>query len=353
VKARVIPIRLNDEGLEQIAAAARLLAQGALVAFPTETVYGIACNAADPAAVEHLRDVKRRPSEKAFTLHLGRQEDVARYVDPVPPKAAKLMTRYWPGPLTLVLPGKDGADVGLRMPSNPIAIELLQRATVPVIAPSANRSGEPPATSAAQVAATLGDDLDIILDGGPTATDLPSTVVRVAGDTWEVLRPGAITIDMLRRTLAVTLVFVCTANQCRSPMAEVLCKHLLAEHLGWPVDELAARGFVVLSAGVYAAFDLPASRGALRAMRERGLDLSAHRSQPLTPSLLDDASVVFVMTRHHAECIADLFPEANAKVRLLDPSGADIPDPVGGSEETFRECAADLERHLREVIAAL
>jgi tRNA threonylcarbamoyl adenosine modification protein (Sua5/YciO/YrdC/YwlC family) len=353
VKARVIPVRLNDEGRRRIAEAARQIAHGALVAFPTETVYGIACNAADPAAVERLRDVKHRPPDKAFTLHIGREEDVAKYVDPLPPKAARLIHRYWPGPLTLVLPGKDGADVGLRLPSNPIALELLQQATVPVIAPSANRSGEPPATSAAQVAATLGDDLDLILDGGPTTCDQASTVVRVAGDTWEILRPGAVTADMLRRTLATTLVFVCTANQCRSPMAEELCKQLLAHRLGCAPADLPERGYVVLSAGVYAAFDLPASRGALGALRERGLDLSRHRSQPLTPSLLDDASVVFVMTRHHAECIADLFPEANAKIRLLDPSGADIPDPVGGSEETFRECAADLERHLREVIDSL
>jgi protein-tyrosine phosphatase len=354
VKARLVTATLNDEGRREIRRAAPRLAEGALVAFPTETVYGIGCNADDPAAVERLVAVKRRPPEKAFTIHIGRRKDAEQHAADLPPAATKLMERYWPGPLTLVVPGKDGQTVGLRMPSNAVALELLQHTPAPVIAPSANRSGEPPATTAQEVAETLGEDLDIILDGGPAPLGTASTVVRVDPDgDWTVLREGAIAGAALRRTLGKTIVFVCTANMCRSPMAEVLCKSLLAERLGCRASELPERGIEVLSAGVYAMADGPASDGAVHAMRELGLDLSGHRSQPLTPGLLDDADLVVVMTEDHAQSIRQLFPEADAKVRLLDPTGADVRDPVGGSPEMFRQCANTIRRHLQEVINSL
>jgi protein-tyrosine phosphatase len=383
MRARIVPVKLDAEGLKEIDQAARLLAQGALVAFPTETVYGIGCNADDPQAVERLRAIKRRPPGKPFTIHIGRREDVARHVEHVPPFAERLMRRYWPGPLTIVFAGNQAArgghspsrpsqaapvaqgpvqspgivavtdGVGLRMPSNPIALELLQRTPVPVIAPSANRSGEPPARSARDVADALGDELDLILDGGPATLQEPSTVVRVTDDAWEILRHGSVTDAMIRRTLGTTIVFVCTANMCRSPMAEVLCKKMLAERLGCPPGELSARGYEILSAGTGAPSDCRASAQAVAAMRQQGLDLSGHLSQPLTPGLLEDADVVFVMVQHHAATIAELFPEASAKVRLLDPAGGDIGDPVGASEDVFRECAAAIQRYLREVIATL
>lgn len=354
MKARMVPVTLNDEGRREIRRAAQRLAGGALVAFPTETVYGIGCNAADEAAVERLVAVKRRPPEKAFTIHIGRREDAHQHAAELPPAAERLMDRYWPGPLTLVVPGKDGETVGLRMPSNAVAVELLQHTSAPVIAPSANRSGEPPAITAQSVADTLGEDLDLVLDGGPATLGKPSTVVRVDRDgDWTVLREGAIAEAALRRTLGKTIVFVCTANMCRSPMAEALCKQLLAQRLGCPMSKLPDRGIEVLSAGVYAMADGPASEGAVQAIREMGLDLSGHRTRPLTPGLLDDADVVIVMTQSHADSICELFPEAEAKIRLLDPAGADLEDPVGGSPETFRQCAAAISRHLKELTKSL
>ncbi|MBM4035735.1 MAG: Sua5/YciO/YrdC/YwlC family protein, partial [Planctomycetes bacterium] len=104
MKARVVPARLDAAGLAAIEEAAKAIATGALVAFPTETVYGIACNSADAAALERLKAVKGRPPDKPFSLHVGRKEDVARHVANVPPAARKLMSRYWPGPLTIVFP---------------------------------------------------------------------------------------------------------------------------------------------------------------------------------------------------------------------------------------------------------
>jgi len=353
MRARIVPITLDDKGMARIDEAARMLAAGRLIAFPTETVYGIGCNADDPAAVERLREVKRRPPGKPFSIHIARIEDARRYVDHVPPAAEKLMQRYWPGPLTIVFPGDQGRGVGVRMPSNRIALELLRRAQVPVLAPSANRSGERPARSAGEVAATLGDDLDLILDGGTTTLKEASTVLRVTDDGWEILRRGSITDDMIRRTLGRTIVFVCTANSCRSPMAEVLCKQMLAERLGCPMGELESRGYSVLSAGTAAIWGSPASYQAVEAMRQYGLDLTNHRSRPLTPGLIEDADIIFILARHHGESIRGILPETSAKIRLLHPDGGDIRDPVGGSVDTFLDCARTLRRCIGAALPSL
>lgn len=355
MKARVLAASLDPEGLARIEEAAKAVAAGALVAFPTETVYGIACNAADPAALERLRAVKGRPADKPFSLHVGRREDVARAVEAIPPIAEKLMRRYWPGPLTIVFPTGDGQGLGVRMPSNTIAQEFLRRTGVPVVAPSANRSGQPPATSAQEVVEALGEELEMILDGGRTAIGEASTVVRITPEGgWEMLREGAISTNMLRRALGKTIVFVCTANSCRSPMAEALCKKMLAERLACTIEELPERGYNVLSAGT-SAFDevWPASTGAIEAMRRRGLDLSQHLSRPVTPSLVEDADVVFVMAQHHGDSIRRILPEGGPKIRLMDPSGRDVEDPVGGSVEEFVQCAATIERCLAQVLPQL
>jgi tRNA threonylcarbamoyl adenosine modification protein (Sua5/YciO/YrdC/YwlC family) len=352
MSARIVRAGFDDEGLEHIREAARLIASGGLVAFPTETVYGIGCNAEDSAAVERLRAVKARPEEKPFTLHIAEREAVARLVEKVPAAAEKLMRRYWPGPLTIVCPSADGSGVGLRMPSNRIALELLRRCRAPVYAPSANLSGQEPAKTAQEVAKSLGHNLDLILDGGPTSLKEASTVVRVSEEGWEVLRHGSIAPDMIQRTLGRTIVFVCTANSCRSPMAEYQCKEMLAERLGCSIEELPDRGYSVLSAGTAAMWDLPASTNAREAMRRRGLDMSRHKSRPITPGLIEDADAIYVMARHHQDSILSVMPEAGPKVRMLDPTGRDVSDPVGGSVDVFVRCGQNIRQLLEEVVEA-
>ncbi|MFW6161650.1 MAG: L-threonylcarbamoyladenylate synthase [Planctomycetota bacterium] len=353
MKARIVQASLDAEGLAHIDEAARLLAEGRLVAFPTETVYGIGCHADDEAAMARLLEVKQRPPEKPFSIHIGRIDDLARHVERVPPMAEKLILRYWPGPLTIVFPTGDSRGLGVRMPSNQIALELLRRTPVPVVAPSANRSGRPPAKTAQEVASAFGNELDLILDGGPTTLKEASTVLRLADDDWEILRQGSVTLDMIRRTLGTTIIFVCTANSCRSPMAEVLCKQALAEKLHCPIDRLPERGYCVLSAGTAAGWHHGASEQAVAAMRRRGLDLSDHQSRALTPGMIEDADVLFVMARHHADSIRRIMPESEAKIAMLDPQGRDIPDPVGASVETFVACADRLDQYIRRHLETL
>ncbi len=177
--------------------AAAILRRGGLVAFPTETVYGLGADATNPKAIERLNQVKGRPPEKPYSLHLHSTEQMRPHVSDVPPIARILIERFWPGPLTIVLPGKDGKTVGFRLPDHPIARAFLQACDVPVAAPSANRSGSPPPTDANEVLAALDGSFDCLLDGGPTRLGRESTVVELVDGRVEIRREGAIPKDAI------------------------------------------------------------------------------------------------------------------------------------------------------------
>lgn len=189
---RVLPMR--SEALDPLALhdAARMLRHGGLVAFPTETVYGLGADATNPAAIARLNQVKGRPPEKPYSLHLHSPDQVRPFVEVVPALAQRLMERFWPGPLTIVMPSRDGKTVGFRLPDHPIAQAFLKACDVPVAAPSANRSGFPPPTDAQEVLAALDGEVDCLLDAGPTRLGRESTVVEIVGGHLEVRREGAI-----------------------------------------------------------------------------------------------------------------------------------------------------------------
>lgn len=190
-----------------IAEAGRLLRQGRLVAFPTETVYGLGADATSDDAVAAIFAAKGRPNFNPLIVHVADVAAAARLVD-LGPVALKLANAFWPGPLTLVARRKPGAGISrlvtagldtiaVRVPANPLALALLVAAGVPVAAPSANRSGHVSPTLAAHVAADLGARVAMILDGGPTAHGLESTVADVGGNRVTLLRLGSITATQL------------------------------------------------------------------------------------------------------------------------------------------------------------
>ena len=205
-----------------VARAAHILQQGGLVAFGTETVYGLGANALDAAAVARVFDVKRRPTFDPLIVHVVDMSWVPRLTQTVPPAARMLMDAFWPGPLSIVLPKAECVpdlvtaglpDVALRMPSHPLARELLRAADRPVAAPSANMFGRISPTCAAHVGEQFVTGIDYILDGGPCAVGVESTVVRVLGDSdrperavCELLRPGGVTIEQLREVVGAVQV---------------------------------------------------------------------------------------------------------------------------------------------------
>ncbi len=177
---------------EDVETAAALLRKGGLVAFPTETVYGLGARADDRDAIGRLCRVKQRPPGKEFALLIPSPDACALHAAPLEPVAEGLAGRFWPGPLTLVVADGKGGEVGLRGPDCEATARLLGLAGVAVVAPSANVSGEPDSVTAEQVMAVLGGRIDAVLDGGPARLEVPSTVVRVRSGGVEILRAGAL-----------------------------------------------------------------------------------------------------------------------------------------------------------------
>jgi tRNA threonylcarbamoyl adenosine modification protein (Sua5/YciO/YrdC/YwlC family) len=336
-----------------VEAAAQALRDGRLVVFPTETVYGLAARADDPAALALLREAKGRDAGKPLSLHLPDVASLEARFGPLSPPAARLARRRLPGPLTLVLPDRaEGGFTGVRVPDDPLAAAVLRAAGVPVVATSVNRSGEPPALTGSDAAAASGGKAAVVLDAGPCRIGMASTVVRVDGEKVEVLREGAIPAREVLEDSSRILLFVCTGNLCRSPLAAALAERDLARRLGCEAAELPARGYAVLSAGTSADAGRRATRETEESGRVRGIDLSSHRSRPLTPTLLDRADRVFVMEKAQRKSILEFFPGASEKVRLLDPAGRDIPDPYGRGAEAYASVAAALEGTVAERVAS-
>lgn len=195
---------------EQLLEAAQILKNGGLVAFPTETVYGLGANALNEEAAKKIYAAKGRPSDNPLIVHVAGKEDVERLAAYIPEAGKLLMARYWPGPLTLIFPksslvplGTTGGleTVAVRMPSDPVASRLIALAGVPVAAPSANTSGRPSPTTADHVYQDMNGRIELIVDGGEVGIGLESTIVDVSGSVPTLLRPGAVTVEMLRETL--------------------------------------------------------------------------------------------------------------------------------------------------------
>lgn len=198
---------IKDEELKE---AASILRSGGLVAFPTETVYGLGGNALDEDAARKIYAAKGRPSDNPLIAHVSCVEEVAPLVKEIPEAGRKLMEAFWPGPLTMIFPKSEkvpygttgGLDtVAIRMPDDPVANRLIALAGVPVAAPSANTSGRPSPTTADHVWQDMNGRIEMIIDGGPVGIGVESTIVDVSSAVPSVLRPGAITMEMLAEVL--------------------------------------------------------------------------------------------------------------------------------------------------------
>jgi len=324
---------------------AAALARGAIVAMPTETVYGLAVRADSAEAVARLRALKGRPADSNLTWHVARREVIEGFAE-LRPLARRLAQRYWPGPLTLVLhavpPGlepvaRDGWT-GVRLPAHDATRELLSKLDFPVVMTSANLHGQEPLKDAASVAALFGEALELVIDGGSSRLGEASGVLRVGRGHFELLREGLLPIHDLRRTAGLRIGFVCTGNTCRSPMAEGLARALLQERLG--TDRLEDFGFEVTSMGVFAGSGSPASEHAVEVLADMQIDIRQHASRPALPELVRDLDRVYALTEGHLEALRKTLPPNRARhLSLLDPSGADVSDPIGGTREDYERCA--------------
>jgi protein-tyrosine phosphatase len=358
--------RLSSSDLENTAnRAVAALQKGQIIVLPTETVYGLAVRAFDEAAVQRLVQLKNRSENHPFTLAFSGIESIDDFVPEMEPLAQRLARRCLPGPVSLVLdiPAREsdfyllpatvqntvsqtvsqGKTVCFRVPSHPVTLKVLTQLGEPIILTSANRTGQSEKSTTDEIIAELGEGIDLIVDDGVRFEVKPSTVLRVSEGHYSILREGALKRETLERLTARMILFVCTGNTCRSPMAERICENLIAERLRCPLNQLEEHGFVVLSAGVSVGYAAPANPHAVEVLREKGLDLTDHRSQQLNETHVRFADHIFAMTRKHRETILSHWLSADTRLNVLRADGGDIADPFGCSEDVYETCARQIE----------
>jgi protein-tyrosine phosphatase len=351
---------------DALARVLELLKAGQLVAFPTETGYTVAACALAPGAASRLAETSRPGEGQPLTVAVAAPGAALDWAPALSKLGRRLARRCWPGPLTLVsgagvaqgLAGRMpeaarvravvGGALRLRTPAHEAILEVMRLRQGPLLL--AEGDDGPPSATAGQILEALGEKVALVIDDGPGRFTLPPTVVRVDGEDWQILREGVLSRAVVERLLPCRIVFVCTGNTCRSPLAEALCKKLLAERLGCAPQELPERGFLVISAGISAMMGGEATPEAVATASELGADLAGHRSQPLTHELLAQADHLIAMTRGHLRALAG---HGGPPARLLARDGADVPDPIGATPEVYRQCAAQVLGHLEALLPEL
>jgi len=362
----VIDLRRTDDTRDVVHRAVQALAEGKSVAFPTETDYVIAASARHPEAVQRLISLTpERPLEPRLSLALKSGDEALDWAPRLNPGGRRIARRCWPGPVTILvaddhpeslvhrLPaGTREGIVGsgrlrLRVPGHPMLADCMRMLAGPIVlAEPAGPGGASSVTAEHIIASAAGESLALVLDDGRTRYAQPASTIEVTAAGFRVVHAGIVSEETLRRLSSLMVLFVCTGNTCRSPMAETVFRQLCAQRFGCRADEIEEHGVVVASAGIAAWGGGKASVGAIEAMQEQGADLSAHASQPLTENLVQQADLIWTMTAAHRSNILALFPEASSRVAMLSPDRLDVIDPIGGTLETYRKCAAQIRKHL-------
>lgn len=362
----VIDIRSTEDPLDATHRAVEMLAAGNLVAFPTETVYGLAASALCEEAVNKLLAIKSRMAQHPFTLAVKSAEEALDYVPDICPLGRRLARRCWPGPITLVLDGTSrdsiltrlpqivqksvmpNGTVGLRVPAHPVALEAMRLLPGPLVLTSANRGGQTPAVDGLEVAEKLGDEVGLVVHDGKCRFGQPSTVAQVTNGNISILRQGVLDESTIKRLSDYLVIIVCTGNTCRSPMGEILLKQKVAKSLGCEISEIQDKGISILSAGIAAMPGGKPSRESVEVMKSNDLDITCHESQPLTERMVQHADLILTMTRGHKMMVLSQWPDATSRTHVLSQSNTDVSDPIGGPIEVYKSCAEQIDSYLNQ-----
>lgn len=347
--------------------ASETLREGGCVVMPTETVYGVFTRASNEGAalLDQLTGNPQVVNTPRFTLHSSDPEPVVPMLELDSPVARRLVRRLMPGPVRMVVRQPesvlglicetlgldrglidDGESVAIRVPDHPITRAIIRRSGHACLARgvgvsrwgSKGQAGTLETTTVLQSEEPPG----AVIDDGPTLYSRGSTTIDLWPDgRFTVYSGGAIDEAQIMKVLTVRVIFVCTGNTCRSPMAAVMAKDWARQR------EPDGLSFEIESAGIAAGEGYPAADQAIETMREQGIDLAGHRSQIITPEMIDRADVILTMTPRHAETVMQMAPGSVHKVFPIDPVHP-IDDPIGQPVEVYR----DVADQLRALIAA-
>jgi len=329
--------------------AADVLRDGGLVIIPTETVYGIAADMLNDKALDRLYEIKERPKDKSFSLHIDEKRKIEEFARAIPVSAYKLIDKFWPGPLTLVLESKKGAgNIGVRMPDNEIALSIIAQAGVPVVCPSANISGKPAPINFDQAIKDLNGLVNFAIDAGSTKLQVESSIVDLTVVPPKILREGAIKKeDILNIVQKKIILFVCTGNSCRSVMAKALLEKIMKEKNRGDVE--------VLSAGIMMLGGMGATESTKEILKREGMDASGHISQRVTQDMIKKSDMILVMEQLHEKTILEITPEVKNKLFLLkefakiSDNGFDIADPIGKPLQFYENTYAIIKEAIEKI----
>jgi protein-tyrosine phosphatase len=326
---------------------------GSAVVVPGDCGYIVLLNPASANAVRHLASLREPPA--VLTWSADDPEGLGlRLSGPV----RRLLERAWPAPLIVAAPGRAewpshwtsalrerlaSAPARFRCPQHPLFEAATPALEIPLLVVD---TFLPTAEAALD---ELDDAEAVAISAGPVEVKGAPTVLRATAQGYEIVEEGRISAEEIEKLAARIILFVCTGNTCRSPLAEGIAKSMIAERLGCPVEELPRRGLWVLSAGISAYGDSPAAPEAIAVANEMGVDLGAHRSRAINEELLGAADEVIAMTRGHAQALANRFPGVGPAPKLLC-GDEELDDPIGSGLEVYRLCASTIRTHLGRFI---
>ncbi len=359
---KILDWRRSDDPRDLVHLAVQAIAEGHVVAVPTETCYLLVASALQASAVDQLTKIASAAKGRKLSIIVRSSEESLDLVPHIGQAARRLIRKAWPGPLIVQLQDSnqfsslrcldpevisavsvEERKVRLWQPSHEVIHYITRLASGPlvgVIAP--NRLS--PSTTATDIVDVVQDHYVLAIDAGGAEFPGEPTVVEIDGSQGCIVEHGVVDSARLQELSQMVILFVCTGNTCRSPMAQALMQRKINERFGY-TNKLDAIPIIAISAGVSAMGGDPASHGALQAIRNFQASLDHHASTQLNSDLVDQADLILAMGQRHRSVIVSQWPSTAIKVSMLDPDGGEIVDPFGGPLEAYQKCAQQLDRH--------